>query len=344
MRPLVTLSNNGRSPLGKGLHGWTSAPAGGSGLGGHILSIRGAIRAALARSAEIPRERISFMAPDDRFGAVQLNGLYREHDGDSLAVILHGLSGSAASRYSAIAADAAARAGYASLRLSMRGADMTGEDIYHAGLTADIGAVLGDPRLARFRKVVLLGYSFGGNIAIRAALDDVDKRVAGVAAVCPPLDLAAVMNACDSPSRVLYKRAINAGLNRCYAEVEARGRAVTPLEIVAQAKSCSDWNESAIVPRFGFRDVQDYYDRASVIPHLHRLDMPCLVVSCANDPVVPADIVRWALVEAGGPVSIRWTFGGHLAFAPQVDLGVPGAKTGLEEQVFGWLRNACGPV
>jgi predicted alpha/beta-fold hydrolase len=90
--------------------------------------------------------------------------------------------------------------------------------------------------------------------------------------------------------------------------------------------------------------VQDYYDRASVIPHLHRLDMPCLVVSCANDPVVPADIVRWALVEAGGPVSIRWTFGGHLAFAPQVDLGVPGAKTGLEEQVFGWLRNACGPV
>src|SRR6266496_449976 len=148
MNSLVTLTNGGTLALTAGLRGWTSAPAGGSDLGGHLRSIGGAIRSILAPSGEPHTKRISFQVPDARFGAVQLNGLFREHTNESLALIIHGLAGSAASRYCALAADAAHHAGYDSLRLSMRGADLSGEDIYHAGMSADIGAVLRDPRLS----------------------------------------------------------------------------------------------------------------------------------------------------------------------------------------------------
>lgn len=326
--------------LTDGLFGWTPALADGSELAGHLSSIREALRSLFTTSSERNSQAVAFEVPDQHFGRVRLTGLLRQRGSDTLALIVHGLAGSAASRYCALAADAAHRAGYDSLRISMRGADLSGEDIYHAGLSSDIAAVLRDPRLAHYRRIVLLGYSFGGNIVLRSAVDQVDDRLTAVAAICPPLDLAAVMDACDAPSRFVYKRAINMGLNRAYAKVEARGRAVTPFRLVAQARQCSEWNESAIVPRFGFRNVQDYYERVSVIPDLHRLNVPCLVVAAANDPIVPAHTVRWALAEGGGPVSVRWAFGGHVAFAPNLDLGMPGARPGLENQVFEWFRKA----
>jgi predicted alpha/beta-fold hydrolase len=271
-------------------------------------------------------------------GTVKLTGLYRVYEGsDTLVVILHGLASSAESLHCSEAADGAYAAGCSSLRLSMRGADLSGEDIYHAGLSEDLRVVLASSVFAHYRRVILAGYSFGGNIAIRSAIDRVDARIGAVAAVCPPLDLEAVMNAGDEPQKVLYKRAILAGLNRHYAAVEARGRTVTPLRAVAQSKNCSDWNEAAIVPRFGFRDVKDYYDRTSVVPELPRLNVPCLVVAAAHDPIVPASLMRHALAGAGANVSIRWSaLGGHLSFPAQLDLGT-GGELGLQRQMYHWL-------
>jgi uncharacterized protein len=335
---LVTLANGGMLASASGAAPRTKAPAGGSQSNGHLRTLQSALRAAFARVTVHESERISFNIPDPMLGIVKLAGLYRVCDGaDTLVVILHGLASCAESLHCSEAADGAHSAHCSSLRLSMRGADLSGEDIYHAGLSADLRAVLASPVFARYRRVILAGYSFGGNVAIRSAIDRVDARISAVVAVCPPLDLESAMNAGDEPRNALYKRAILAGLNRHYAAVAARGRTVTPLRVVAQAKSCSDWNEAAIVPRFGFRNVKEYYDRTSVIPELHGLDIPCLVVAAAHDPIVPAHLIRSALAGAGPNVSIRWSaLGGHLSFPAQLDLGA-GGKLGLQNQIYRWL-------
>jgi predicted alpha/beta-fold hydrolase len=147
------------------------------------------------------------------------------------------------------------------------------------------------------------------------------------------------MNAGDAPSRSLYRRAILAQLNRCYAEAAARKRVPTPIELVRQARCCSEWNELAIVPRFRFRSVCDYYRSIDVIPGLHTLDVPCLIVASENDPIVPAHIMQAALAEADGSVTMRWARqGGHLAFPARVSLGVNG-PLGLENQLFNWFAD-----
>jgi predicted alpha/beta-fold hydrolase len=335
---LVTLTNGGMLASASGATPRTKAPAGGSESDGHFSTFKSALRAAFARGKVRESERLSFNISDPMLGFVKLTGFYRVREGsDTLVLILHGLASCAESLQCSEAADGSYAVGCSSLRLSMRGADFSGEDIYHAGLSEDIRTVLANPMLAHYRRVILVGYSFGGNLAIRAAIDRVDDRISAVAAVCPPLDLEAVMNAGDEPRKALYKRAIVAGLNRSYAAVEARGRSVTPLRVVEQAKNCSDWNEAAIVPRFGFRDVKEYYDRTSVIPELHRLNVPCLVVAAAHDPIVPASLIRSALAHAGSKVSIRWSVqGGHLSFPAQLDLGT-GGKPGLQHQMYHWL-------
>ena len=91
-------------------------------------------------------------------GSVRLTGrLTLEPGASGIVVIVHGMGGRTTSHYCLRAAAAARRAGFSSLRLSLRGSDREGEDFYHAGLTADLRAALTSPAVARHERVFILG-------------------------------------------------------------------------------------------------------------------------------------------------------------------------------------------
>jgi predicted alpha/beta-fold hydrolase len=243
------------------------------------------------------------------------------------------------SPYCTLAASAAAQAGFSSLRLSLRGADYSGEDILHGGITQDLWATLAAPEIARYRRVLLFGYSVGGHIVLRAAIEQLDARVTAAAAICPPLDLHRATIAFDHPTLRLYQRHIFNGLNRAYAAAAARGRVHVPPAVVARARSCQERDSLTVVARFGYRSAEDYYERESVAPRLHGLQIPSLVVASRNDPLVPADTVTPALARASGALSVAWVeTGGHVYFPKTLDLGQPG-PLGLEQQVIRWLAD-----
>jgi predicted alpha/beta-fold hydrolase len=219
----------------------------------------------------------------------------------------------------------------------MRGADGSGEDIYHAGLTSDVRAALRVPELAHYRRVLLLGYSMGGHVALKAAIDRVDPRITAVAAICAPLNLAHLADYMDTPERRIYRRCIRISYERAYAAVEARRRAPTPLVKVHAARSCRERDSLTIVPRFGFASVEDYYRRASVATHIHKLRTRALLVESQNDPIVPIQQLRSAIERAPQCLTVRWLDrGGHLNFPANLDLGQT-APRGLEPQVLRWL-------
>jgi predicted alpha/beta-fold hydrolase len=278
------------------------------------------------------------MVKDPTMGQVRLTGLLSEIAGsETIILIVHGLSGNAMSPYCALAARAATQAGFSSLRLSLRGADYSGEDILHGGITQDLWAALAAPEIARYRRVLLLGYSVGGHVVLRAAVERLDARARAAAAVCPPLDLDRATIAFDHPALSPYRRHIFSGLNKAYAAAAARGRVNTPPGVVASARSCRERDSLTVVPRFGYRSAQDYYERESVAPRLHGLQIPSLVVAGRNDPIVPAETITPALADASGALSVTWVgAGGHVYFPQTLDLGQPGPR-GLEHQVISWL-------
>jgi predicted alpha/beta-fold hydrolase len=236
-------------------------------------------------------------------------------------------------------ASAAGRAGIASLRLSLRGADLSGEDIYHGGLTDDLRAALASPALRRYRKIFLTGFSVGGQIALRAALDGIDSRIRSVAAICAPLDLAAGADEFDRPSRGIYRAHVFDSLNRVYAATAARRSLPTPVEVVRRARFTRERDELTVVPRFGFRSADDYYQRVQVAYDLHRLDVPSLLVLSENDPMVPIHTLNAAIGSASQALTVaRVNGGGHLWFPQRLRLGQTG-RPGLENQVTQWLLN-----
>lgn len=310
-------------------------------LAGHYWTLA-PVAAKLVRPRLAPPSRPwSAWVDDDALGRVRLSGAFAEVEGDGVVVVVHGLGGEIESHYMVDAAHAARAAGLSCLRLNLRGADLSGEDLYHAGLTVDVAAALRSPELLRYRRVFLLGYSLGGHIALRCALAPDDARLAAVAAVCPPLDLDRACRDLDARHRWPYRQYVLAALKAHLAAAVARDRAPVSLARARAIRTFREWDRVVIGPRFGFASPERYYAATSVAPRLGELAVPSLVVAMRHDPMVLASSVRAGLLVAAPRLELCWQErGGHVGFPPGVDLGVDGPR-GLEPQIMAWLRSRC---
>src|SRR5271157_721357 len=87
-------------------------------------------------------------------------------------VMVHGLEGSGEAGYIESLAAAALRSGYAAHRFHMRtcgGTQHLSPTLYHAGLTGDLAAVLRIFRQEGRAPAFLVGFSLGGNVAMKLA-------------------------------------------------------------------------------------------------------------------------------------------------------------------------------
>ncbi len=306
----------------------------------HWLTIAPGVLKYARQWRSIAEREVAVTQSDPALGTVRMTGLYAKAlDADTLVAIVHGHGGNADKPYCHSAAVAARRWGFSSLRISLRGADLTGEDIYHGGLTTDLAAFTSRPEFAHYRKLILFGYSMGGHLALRAALDGVDRRLSAVIAISPPLDIPGAVAALDQPRRFLYRSYILGGLRKIYAAAAARQRATTPLQTANRANTFREWDDLTVVPRFGFRGVDDYYERITLANRLHNLRVPALVVGSNHDPVIPAAVMRNALRGASNSLTSRWIDGGgHLYFPKDTDLQIGPAPLGLLPQCMHWAR------
>ena len=297
-------------------HLWTIAP--------RLLSRLAAGTPPAARAWRLP-------VADPVMGTVELAGRLTAPEGARRAVlVVHGLGGCGDSPYAVQAAAGAAALGWACLRLHLRGSDLAGEDIYHAGLSADLHAALASPELAGYETLYLLGYSLGGHLALKAATEDeLDPRVAAVAAVCAPLALEPGARHLDSWPVWPYRRYLLGGLKRIYRQVVARaerdGRPLPlPFEAARRIGTIVEWDERIVAPRFGFAGASEYYRRASVAPRLEGLRRPALLVAAPGDPMVPLPAVEAVLAGRDLPLlTVRREPGGHVGFPATLDLGAP---------------------
>ena len=308
---------------------------------GHLWTIAPSLRHRL-RPPRLPASRPwDTTVADPLRGSVWLTGRLSEVPGsDEILVLVHGLGGCSNSHYLSSGLAAAEAAGISSLRLNLRGADRQGEDFYHAGLTADLHAALASPELRLYRRVYALGYSLGGHLALRLGAEEGDPRLAAVAAICSPIDLARAQGEIDAPPLWIYRHYLLDGLKDIYDSVAARhplGPPALPLPAaeVRRIRTIREWDDRVVAPRHGFAGAADYYARESVAPRLPALRVPALLCNSEHDPMVPARAVRAALTRPAPRLEVCWiSGGGHVAF--------PRAM-GVDGRVVGWLREQGDP-
>ncbi|MGB0679770.1 MAG: YheT family hydrolase, partial [Polyangiales bacterium] len=283
---------------------------------------------------------------DARMGSVRLTGLYHAATAPKAPalVLVHGLGGSAQSPYLRTATRAALARGWHCLRLHLRGADGAGEDFYHAGLVADVQAALLELRARGARQLCLLGYSLGGHIALRYAALRSGPQLRAVAAICPPLDLAACARHLDQPAALPYRRYLLRSLSAMYRAVWKRGRALGPTPAEAAAiRYFRDWDGRIVAPRHGFASAEDYWHRACVRPVLGHIETPTVIVSARHDPLLACAARAPSALPSTASRFVRHVEleeGGHVAL-PRLQAPPTGRCVPVEAWLLRWMAWQC---
>ena len=299
-----------------------------SGLRGHAWTLWPFLRDVLRPPPAPPGVPFAATVIDPSVGELWLRGTLRDPGADDVVVLVHGLGGCAESGYVRRAARIADELGVATLRVSLRGADRSGDDFYHAGLTGDLEAILASPALERFSRRFALGFSLGGHVALRlGALGS--EHLDGVVSVCAPLDLEASCRFIDSRRASPYRHHILRGLREMLRAVAAHREIPVPLERLRAIRTMRRWDSEIVAPRFGFVSAEDYYAQMSVAPLLGAMKTPALVLAARGDPMVAAATLVPYLETAAASIEVRWLErGGHVGFP---------AVLAVERDAIRWL-------
>ncbi len=213
--------------------------------------------------------------------------------GTLLAV--HGLGGSAESGYMRRSAAWAQSRGWAVARLNLRncgGTEALSRTLYNAGQSDDVDAALaaldahGLPR-----PHALLGFSLGGNIAMRyAGLSGDACRADAVVGINPPVDLAICIDAIEGRGNALYHAYFTRSLCRQLRRIRRVRSIPGPNATMRAIGGVRRFDDLFTAPDAGYASASDYYRGASAAPVLSGVRRPALIISAEDDPFVPVSM------------------------------------------------------
>ncbi len=268
-----------------------------------------------------------------------------------LLVLFHGLEGSSRSHYAEAFADVARARGWRFAVPHFRGCSgelNLGPRAYHSGDHEEIGWLV--QRLARAggaadappgtpaAPVWAVGVSLGGNALLRWAAEAGSRAadlVAAVAAVSAPIDLAAGGAAIGRGfNRQVYNRMfLRSMVPKALAKLQQHP-GLFDRDALLAARDLHAFDNVFTAPLHGFRDTDDYWQRASAKPLLPAIRVPALVLNALNDPFVPAASLPTPQ-QVGRHVTL-WqpAGGGHVGFPAGA---FPGHVRAMPGAVADWL-------
>jgi predicted alpha/beta-fold hydrolase len=290
--------------------------------GGHLQTI---VPAVLMRRPAVHYRRERWETHDSDFIDIDFASPEPLSDGAPVLILFHGLEGSSHSHYARWTMRRFADHGWRGLVVHFRGCSGEANRLpraYHSG-DSDEGDWILRAIHRRWPTAPLyaVGVSLGGNMLAKWAGEREQDAsfLTAAASVGSPLDLAA------------GGAALGRGLNRLYTRMfltTLKSKALAKLERFPDLASDSDYvrrlrcsrnlyefDNEYTAPVHGFRNTEDYWDRASAKPWLRTVRIPYLVLNARNDPFVPESSLPQPhdvsmMVELEQPRE-----GGHIGFA-----------------------------
>lgn len=256
-----------------------------------------------------------------------------------LAIVSHGLEGSADALYIRSMSAALKADRWDVLTWNYRGCGTETNRLlrsYHSGESNDLRIVI-DHAAGSYEKIVLIGFSLGGNITLKYLGEAAPHpRVTGAAAVSAPVDLATCARVLDElPSNRFYLQRF---LRTLIAKMELKARLFPgKLDItnIRSIRSFREFDDRYTAPLHGFKDADDYWAKASSLPYLPAINVPALLLNARNDPFLSEESFPFEIAEAHRWLSLETpASGGHVGFLD----GLGSRHNWAERRVLQFLR------
>ena len=259
-------------------------------------------------------------------------------------VLVHGLEGSCESGYMLGLAERAFAAGWNAVRLNQRncgGTESLTPTLYNSGLSNDYRAVLFELiERDTLPRIFCAGYSMGGNLVLKMAGElgaAAPPQLAGVAAVCPCIDLAKCADAVGLPGNFIYQEHFVRNLKRRMHRKAALFPGKFDLAPLSRVRTLREFDNEMTAKYCGFRDAADYYAQSSALRVVSQIQVPTLILTAKDDPFVPFESFSKPALTGNPHIEVvAPERGGHCAF---ISSEKGDARFWAEARIMEFFRN-----
>lgn len=260
-----------------------------------------------------------------------------ERPGSRLAILSHGLEGDSTRSYMRAMAMALAKRGWDVLSRNFRGCggEMNRLPIlYHSGQIEDIDIAARHAVAKGYTEIAFVGFSMGGNQVLKYLAErreSLPREITRAAAVSVPCDLTACSALLAQPRNKMYMVYFLRTLRRKMREKKAMYPELFDVSGLDAMTTFKEFDDAFTAPLHGFSSAEDYWEKASSLPHLADIAIPTLLLNARNDPFLSGSCSpRQVAGKSEFLYLLEPEEGGHVGFPTTV------GKT------VGWLENTVG--
>jgi len=272
------------------------------------------------RLPDIAMKRHRFTTPDQDILNLDFY-LPGESRSDTVAILSHGLEGDSRRAYMMGMALALAGLGWDCICRNFRccgGEINQGPLMYHSGDTNDLHSVVEFAIRQGYGRVVLVGFSMGGNQVLKYLGEfphRVPKEVRAAAVFSVPCDLTGAARELDRPKNRIYMRYFMKSLREKVRLKHRRYPEYYPLAGLERITTFAEFDNRYTAPVHGFASAKDYWRRASSLPFLGKIRIPTLMVNARNDSFLSGACFPVKLADQSANFHLETPAGGgHVGF------------------------------
>lgn len=245
-------------------------------------------------------------------------------------LLLHGLEGSSDSQYMRGLSQLLNQMGIDAWAMNHRSCSGKTNRLaigYHSGKTDDADFII-NTQLKDYKNLFVVGFSLGGNIAIKLAGEwrsRFPKNVKGVVGVSVPCDLGSSAVQLKAFENVIYLTRFLRQLKRKAKEKTARFPELNlDAKAVAKAKNFEEFDHHFTAPVHGFASAKDYYEKSSCAQYIPLIQVPSMIINAANDSFLGMECYPIEELNRNSKVELLTPeFGGHVGFAMDMRMKQP---------------------
>lgn len=259
-------------------------------------------------------------------GEVALDWMEANCDSDApLIIILPGLTGESQAEYIKCLVTAANRTGIRTVVFNNRGlggVELKTPRLYCASNSEDLSEVVRHVKKVNPHvKIGATGISMGGLILgnyLANYCDEAKSALTAAKIISVPWDVNKGSDSIEQPYlNSMLGRHLAGSLCRTVRQYEILRNEEFDWDMdqVLQSKTIKEFDSHFTSKHFGYNDVHSYYAHATLHNKLHKIKVPLLCLSAADDPFQPLDAIPIKAAEKSSHVAILITArGGHIGF------------------------------